>query len=182
VFISALTTGPDQHEHELLEIAVLNAAGQTLLHTAVAPTKIHTAEPESLVKANYSAGDWAPSPFSTTIAKQIQVLLAGAILVGHDTQFTMRFVHHLLKETLGTAEKVDTRFIDTVTLMWEQLVPLGLTNLTLEDASFFLRLPFKPNHSALDDARAARVLYLKLLRAGPLQRLWWKWAAPKKDS
>jgi DNA polymerase III epsilon subunit-like protein len=182
VFIAIQTTGSDVTEDFIVDIAIVAEDGTTVLNTAIAPSKFVGELPEEL---GYTKGDLAPSPLFEALALQILGLLTRPIIAGHDTQFSMRFLDHFLRESLEEAgEDVDelmgrlsTRFLDTVTLSHEQIGKMGL-----EEAMYYLRLPYRSNHSSLEDARASRTLYNTLSRANAWQRWWWKWHAPKLEA
>lgn len=191
VFVATHTTGLDENQHEVIDLALLDSNGDTLLHTAFLPKNLEAADQDVLDSVGFSPGDWAPSPRFGKKARQILGHLTGPVIVGHNTQLDMRFINRLLRAAFVAEElepeeietmmaRLDDRFIDTVTLAWEQLADLGgLKSLSLEDVCSFLRIDYKPNHSALEDARASREVYEKLLRAGWWQRWRWKWRAPK---
>jgi len=179
VFVATLTSGPDENTDEILDIAIVAADGSLLLHTAIAPEHLNDL-PEN---APYSQGDLGPSPFFASVAYRILDLLADPDIAGHNTQFSMRFINHWLQETLGEEElaqgrlaKMANMYVDTFTLAWEQLP--DLEDRTLEGVCLYLRIPYQPNHSALEDARAARTVYETLLRGSAWNRWWWKRRAP----
>jgi DNA polymerase III epsilon subunit-like protein len=91
----------------------------------------------------------------------------------------MRFIKKLLKESIEGDVRLDRLpdvYVDTATLIYEQL---GLESLSLEDAATYLRIPYKANHSALEDAKVTREIYRMLSQANGWQRWWWRWRAPK---
>ena len=190
VFVATHTTGLDENRHEIVDVAILDSDGKTLLHTAVLPKNLDTADADVLAFTGYNDGEWAPSPEFAALARSILGHLTGPVIVGHNTQLDMRFLNHLMRrafvveelepeEIEGMLGRVDTRFIDTVTLAWEQLADLGgLKSLSLQDVCAYLRIHYKAD-SALSDARASRAVYEKLLRANAWQRWWWRWLAPK---
>lgn len=177
VFIATQTTGWDEDQHEIIEIAMIDGGGSTLLHTAVAPERIETAQPSALEEARYNEGEWAPSPLFSGIAQSVLRCLSGSVVVGYDTQVDMRFVLTMLGKRFSeeTLQLVSPHRIDIVTLAWEHLVSCGLESLRLEDICSFLRIPFSSESpSALFRAREIRGVYEKLLRATFFQRWWWR--------
>jgi len=178
VFVAIQTTGSDVNKDLIVDIAIVAEDGTTVLNTAIAPWNLEGELPEEL---GYTKGDLAPSPLFAKLALQILGLLTRPIIAGHNTQFAMRFIDHFLRASFTDAgEDVDelmgrlsTKFLDTVTLSHEQIGKMGL-----EEAMQYLRLPYQPNHSSLEDARASRTLYQKLSRASAWQRWWWKRRAP----
>jgi DNA polymerase III epsilon subunit-like protein len=182
VFVAVQTSGPHESTDEILDLAIVAPDGSLLLHTAIAPEHLNDL-PED---APYTKGDLGPSPFFGAVAYQILDHLADPSIAGHNTQFAMRFINRWLRKALeedelaqGRLAKMDTLFFDTVTLAWEQLP--ALEDRSLEGICHYLRIPYQPNHSALEDARAARTVYETLLRASAWKRWWWKMRAPKND-
>jgi DNA polymerase III epsilon subunit-like protein len=191
VFLDTETTGLDELEHEIIEIAFIDGNGDTLLHTAVKPEHIETASPYALEINGYNEGEWAPSPWWKDIAAEVHRLLQGVVIVGQNVQFDMRFINRSLKRYFVAqgldAEQVDAEMkkvgyhlIDTVTLSWEHLAPAGLRSLSLAAVCDFLGVENPGEHSALWDARTTRRVYEILLRAGTIQRIWWSIVGPRR--
>lgn len=180
VFVAAqTTTGTDK---EIVDLAIVANDGTTLFHTSFNPT-----DPEKLPDG-YTRGDVAPSPRFRGRALQILGYLTKPIVAGHNTQLSMKYVVRFLRKSFQEdgydseditkmMARIDMLYIDAITLAWEQLP--DLEDRTLEDICFYLRVPYKANHSALEDARAARTVSKMLIRATAWKRWWWKWKAPK---
>lgn len=181
-FLDIETTGLDREIHEILEIAIIDERGRTLLHTKVKPERIEMAHPQALEINNYSAAAWADAPRWIEIAADVVDHLRGAVIFGHYVRFDYGFVrYHLKKVEVGT-DKLGHHTVDTATLAWEHLVPIGLPWLTLNAICTMLGISNKDAHTALADAQRCRRVYNKLLRAGWLRKLWWglAWIAWRK--
>ena len=187
VYVATHTTGLDEHEHEVIDLALLDSDGNTLLHTAFFPENLAAADPEMLETVGFNPGEWAPSPPFAKKARRILGYLTRATIVGHNTQLDMRFINRLLRDAFTAAElepeeidemmgRIDTQFVDIVTLAWEHL---GLMD--LEEICIYLRIPYTANHSALEDARASLAVYEELRQASAWNRWWWRWRAPRHD-
>jgi DNA polymerase III epsilon subunit-like protein len=187
VFLAVVTSGPDEDVHEILDVAVVAEDGSTILNTALLPSNIVRADPDFLARAGYNDGEWAPSPAPSNVGHALFRALEGGLVVGHDAQRAMRFVLPVVSEALWSqsfpatvvAEKLrslDSPWIDTTTLAWEQLGDLGLQSLSLEAVADFVGVAPPQMGSALSEARTVREVYVKLLRAGWFQRLWWRLA------
>ena len=187
VYVATHTTGLDEHEHEVIDLAVLDSDGNTLLHTAIFPESLETADQDMLDTVGFDPGDWAPSPHFAKKALRLLGYLTRATIVGHNTQLDMRFINRLLRKAFVASElepeeinemmgRIDTLFVDTVTLAHEQIGRMGL-----EETCIYLRIPYKANHSALEDAKATRAVYNMLFQASAWKRWWWRWRAPKDD-
>lgn len=174
IFVATRTTGSDSATHEILELALIAENGDIVFNTAFAPENLHLADPAYLEAAGYNDGEWAPSPASVPLAKQILGHLTGVAVGGHATLGDMAFVERFLKDQLGDAEvdgKLSTLFVDVMTLAWDRLTPLGIPNLTLEAICYFLNIRYKASRSALEDARATRAIYKKL-KSGKALQFW----------
>jgi len=181
VFVAVQTSGPDENQDEILDLAIVAADGATILHTAFLPGS-DTELPEEL---GYSPGDLAPSPLFVQTAQRILAELAAVTIVGHDPQLAMRFIRRQLRLAFAEEDKeevdemlarISSPYIDTVTLAWEQLP--ALNDRSLEAVCAYLRIPYRAHHSALEDARAARIVQRTLVRGTALKRWWWAWKAP----
>jgi DNA polymerase III epsilon subunit-like protein len=177
----------DEHEHEVIDLAVLDSDGNTLLHTAIFPESLETADQEMLDAVGFDPGDWAPSPHFAKHALRLLGYLTRATIVGHNTQLHMRFINRLLRKAFTAAElepeeidgmmgRIDTQFVDTLSLAWEHLELMDL-----DEVCIYLRIPYTANHSALEDARASQAVYEMLRRATAWNRWWWRWRAPRHD-
>lgn len=185
VFVSVLTTGRDETKHEILDIAVLNQRDEVLFSTAVAPDHIHTADPAFLERAGYVDADWAPSPAPIEIGLELFEALSGPLIVGHDIPFAMRFLEPVIRAALEAQElpvsvieekmnEIQSPWIDTVTLVWEQLMENGVTGFSLEETAAFMRIDLPTPVSALHEARTIRKVYRKLFQLNWWDRLWWR--------
>ena len=86
----------------------------------------------------------------------------------------MRFLKRMLRDAIEEDERLDRLpdvYVDVASLIWEQL---GLPGMGLEEACALLRIDYKPNHSALEDAKAAHAVYKTVSQASWWQR-WWCW-------
>jgi len=180
VFLAVVTSGPDAGEHEILDVAVVGTDGSTLLHTALLPSRPDKGVAEFLVRAGYSDGEWAPSPSENDVGQALLKFLENRLVVGHDVQRAMRFVRPVVRQILESKNvppdavlarmlSIDSPWIDTVTLAWEQIEPCGLENLSLASVAEFLGIELNTPTSALQEARAVREVYRTLLRLS-----WWR--------
>lgn len=185
VFIAAVTSGADADEYELLDVAVVGEGGEILFNTALLPSRPDKGDPEFLARAGYSDGEWAPSPSENDAGLALLKAFEGRIIIGHDVQRAMRFVRPVVRRILESQGvppgavsarmlSIDSPWIDTTTLAWEQLTPCGLQSLSLTAVSDFLGIEVSTPTSALQEARATRKVYNSLLRA-PWWRRWFCW-------
>jgi len=90
--------------------------------------------------------------------------IGGAVIVGHNIRFDMSFLNAAAVR-LGYG-KLQNRTVDTVALA-RRLVRTEVRNLRLSSLAAHFRSPTKPNHRALEDAKATAHVFFELLeRAG----------------
>ncbi len=185
LFTDTETTGLDPNVHEMLEIAgilddadcIRDCAGKVVRGTRcyeskIQPRRIETAHPKALEINGYTPEKWADARPLKDVLSEFIVMADHAILVGHNIRFDAAFISVALKE-MGFEERIDYHLVDTVTLAYEHLVPLGLKSLSLGAVCEFIGV--KPgDHTAMADTEACREVYYRLVRAGSLKRLWWR--------
>jgi DNA polymerase-3 subunit epsilon len=90
--------------------------------------------------------------------------IGGAVIVGHNIRFDMSFLNAAALR-LGYGE-LPNRTVDTLGLA-RRLVHTEVRNLKLSSLAAHFRSPTRPNHRALEDARATAHVFFELLeRAG----------------
>ena len=90
--------------------------------------------------------------------------IGGAVIVGHNIRFDMSFLNAAAVR-LGYG-KLGNRTVDTLGLA-RRLVQTEVRNLRLSSLAAHFRSPVKPNHRALEDAKATAHVFFELLeRAG----------------
>jgi len=181
VFVDIETSGLGQKPngeidydlHEILEITIMDQEGHILLDTKVRPVQIETAHPKALEINGYSEAAWADAPTLEDLAPQIVTLLTNVVIVGHNLPgFDYPRLKHWLSRYTDTT-KMSFQVVDTMTLVEEHLVPMGLHSLSLKAACDFVGVPLENAHRSAVDVEATRRLYLALRRAGWWKRLGW---------
>jgi len=174
-FIDTETTGLDQNEGEIIEIAIVREYPSGISDrwsTKVRPQHIETAEPEALAVNGYTPEAWEGAPTFDQIAEQVKHRLTDVICIGHNVAFDCEFIEAEMRRV-----GIKVRFyhkIDTVTLAQEHLVPCGLRSLSFDNIRRFLGWPLEGRHAALEDTVDCQRLYHLLDRAGHRQRLYWR--------
>jgi len=185
VFVDVETTGLDPNKHEVIEIAVvfdgsvfesdaLWAAhlryiepNLAVWHTRIRPVRIQDADPRALEVNRYQPQDWADAPTAAEVIRVVESLLtkAGAnpVIAGHNVSFDRSFLDAMLQEA-GSSLRVSYHVVDTVTLCYAHLVPMGLESLSLDAVRRFLGIPTEGSHAALKDALDARTVYLQAIK------------------
>ena len=187
-FIDTETTGLTPSIHDLIEFAVILEEDGVRLDTfrcKIKPLRIDLAEPAALRANKYTPEAWR---FAMTLEEAVPIiasLLKGCVLVGHNVSFDEAFLVEALKRA-QVPGKIPHRKIDTVTLAYEHLTPLGLKSTALDAVREFLGWSKEDSHTALQDAEDSRNLYHLCCRMSPLSRLrlraslaWRRWKRSK---
>lgn len=164
------TTGLRSDYHEIIEIAIIQLDGDKVdkWSTKIAPKHIERAHPRALEINGYDSKSWRMAPLFEDVAHIIERKLSSGVVVGHNVKFDIRF----LNEALFTVERrpIKLRQIDTVTLAFEHLYPIGLESLSMDSIRDFLRLSTRRSHTALKDAEDVLYLWRLLSRASRFTR------------
>jgi len=165
-FIDTETTGPEPR-HELIEIAAIKVSSYNFAileewEAKIKPRRIELADRESLAIVRYSQEDWREAMDLESAIKIFLEKTAKTILVGHNLLFDWFYINQALAEC-----KLQPTFhykgLDTFSLGWQKLRHLpNLKNLSLSEMARHFGIVQERPHSALDDARTAYKVFLKL--------------------
>jgi DNA polymerase-3 subunit epsilon len=173
VYVDVETTGLDPQRHEIIEFAATKDDG-SFYETKIEPQHINRAEQEALDINGYTEALWADASKMDEVAPLIQEFLTDCVIVGHNVRFDMGFIAVMFKQA-NIRIHLDHHLVDTVTLAYEHLVPVGLQSLSLRKICEFLGIPPEPDvHRAMNGARCAQQVYHKLVRAGWFHRFQWR--------
>jgi DNA polymerase III epsilon subunit-like protein len=161
-FLDTETTGLDPITNEIVEIAIIRERPDGTLidewSTKVKPQRIETAHPRALEVNGYNEAAWADAPLFDDIADEVADRLLDCVLIGHNVAFDHGFIKEALKRA-GSKVRLPYHKIDTVTLVYEHLAPLGCTSLSLDRVREFLGWSKDGAHTALQDTQDCRKLY-----------------------
>ena len=174
-FIDTETTGLDPKKHEIIEIAVLiEEEGKVIdaFQSKIRPQRIEVAEPRALELNGYSKNSraWENAPLMEEVAPILIRMLDGCILVGHNPSFDEAFLREGIVRA-GVSGKIPYHKIDTITLAYEHLSPLGLTKASLDAIRDFLGWSKKNAHTAMVDVEDSRKLFRVCWRMGFFRKL-----------
>jgi DNA polymerase III epsilon subunit-like protein len=178
VFLDTETTGLDPFRATVLEVAMIRReadGSESRFHSKIRPTEqeLEEAEPEALRVNGYAANPeaWEGAPTMAEVGGQISDFVKGArALCGHNVSFDEKMLAAALKRH-GILRKIPYHKIDTVTLAFEHLVPLGLGRVSLDSVRDFLGWSREGAHAALKDAEDAMRLFDLCWRMGFWRRL-----------
>ena len=179
IFLDIETTGLDPMHHEIIEIATRSVGGfrhrsHNLWSTRIQPKHIERAHPKALEINGYNEVDWKGAPTIEEVVPLIREHLRGGVLCGHNVKFDIGFIKQAYKDHSDRGMGFH-HTIDTVTLAYEHLAPLGLDSLSLHNVCTFLGISNDGEHTAAADVDRCYKVYRKLTRAGTLDRLRWRW-------
>jgi len=161
-------TGLDPKRHHICEISILRpddgtidlpvthfnvVGGWRAYSWKVWPLDLSTAEPEALEMNGFDEDQWKVSsiglPRMLSYASQ---LLDEVTLVGHNVYTDMRFLEEAARRCGRDPINLKYR-IDTTSLIWSDLVPLGLTRGNLAEACTALGISNLGQHQSLVDVK-----------------------------
>lgn len=179
-FIDTETTGLDSDRHEVIEIAIiLQDAKGRLAHyqTKIQPERIEDADPKALEINGYAANPkaWKNAPLMSEVGSLITSTLRGSIVVGHNVDFDLGMLRANLQKA-GCSTRLPYHKVDTMTLAYEHLAPLGLESLSLDRIRDFLGWSRENAHTAMQDAKDVRKFYMLVSMGG-----WRRRAAIRAD-
>lgn len=174
-FVDLETGGLDEQRDEITEVAVLGVDGAVLLHRRISIDP-SAADPEALALNGYDDALWArtarPWPEVAAELAHLFDVRPRPMMVGHFIHFDHRFLAHKMRAA-GFDEVVPSILVDTRALAHEHLGD-ALCHGSLACLAQVLGVPHGELHRATEDADVARRVYLRLRRAGPIKRLWWR--------
>lgn len=166
-FIDAEMTGRG-FNCELTEIAVVRANSFNFAisgewETKIKPRHLETAEQEALQITGYNEKDWADALDEETALKIFLQKVEKTILVGHNISFDLFYIYKGLA-TYNLTPTFWYKSLDTFSLAWQKLRnSSNLRHLGLNELMNYFGMTREKPHSALDDARTAYKVFLKLI-------------------
>lgn len=179
VFIDIETTGLDPTVHEMVEFAAkrISCRGVELDETEfrVKPLHPETAQPEALKLNGYDPEKWQNALDPESALRRIVDFCCGdqAIIVGQNPGFDLGFINAMIKQ-YGAKDKIPYHKVDTVSLAYTILVPLGLERLSLKNICEFLGISNAGEHGAMRDVERCVEVYYKLTKATWFDKWQWK--------
>lgn len=171
-FFDTETTGLEPGRHEIIEVAIIRVlpeGNREVFTSKIKPARLSEASPKALEINGYTDDAWADAPAFSAVAERITGMLKGSVIVGHNVGFDIGFLEAELKS--HGLKGFGHHKVDTMTLAYEHLAPLGLESLALDKIRDFLGWSKDGAHTALFDAETCERLYGLLARAGWFVRL-----------
>ena len=178
IFLDTETTDLDLDTSAVIEVALIRIevpnGAEERFHTLIKPTEqeLADAHPVALVKNGYSADPsrWDAAPAMSEAGPRIVAFTKGAnTICGHNVSFDENMIKAAFKKH-GVEGRIPYKKIDTVTLAYEHLFPLGLKSASLDRIRDFLRWSGDGAHTAMKDTEDAMKLFNLLWRMTPTLR------------
>lgn len=167
------TTGLDPNVHEIIEFACEDVHTGKGVCIKIKPKNIAAASPVALTLNGYNEEEWKDAISIEEALPIINEHLEGAMILGQNVIFDMNFIRAaMLKNKVECL--MGRRFVDTQTLAYEHLAPLGIEKLSLVNVCEYLGLDNDDAHRALSDVRRTIKVYNTLSRSNAIQRAFWK--------
>lgn len=161
------TTGGSAAQCEITEIGAVKYRGGELVGTFQTLVDPGLAIPPSItILTGITQAMVIDAPDIAAALPAFLEFLGNAVIVGHNVRFDLSFLN-AAAERLGFG-RLSNKSSDTAALA-RRLIRTEVRNLRLHTLAAHFRSPVKPNHRALEDARAtAHVFHALLERAGSL--------------
>jgi len=174
IFVDTETTDLDPNTSAVIEVGMIRREAdgtETRFHTLIKPTEkeLADAHPRALEKNGYAADSsrWDDAPAMSEAGPRIVAFAEGAkTICGHNVSFDENMLKAAFKKH-GVEGRIPYRKIDTVTLAYEHLFPLGLGKASLDSVRSFLGWSREGAHTAMKDTEDAMKLFNLLWRMTP---------------
>ncbi len=169
-FLDVETTGLDAKKDRIIEFCIIKHTKHSTISITykVNPegTPVH---PEAQKVNGYAEEKWIGQISQAQAAEKIRhFTLDRGVFCGHNVNFDLRFVNRLLASC--GYKKLNMRNVDTYTLAYEHLAPMGIKSLSMDEIRRFMRWEVHKNHTASRDAWDVFRLYRRINRMGWLKK------------
>ena len=170
-FLDTETTGLIPRYAEVIEVAMIRRehdGKETRFHTLIKPERIENAHPKALEINGYAADPtrWDDAPLMEEIGPKIADFCRGSVLCGHNIAFDESMIAANFRRS-EVRRRIPIHKIETMTLAWEHLVPLGLARVSLDAIRAFLGWSTENAHTAIKDTEDVLRLFDLLWRMTP---------------
>jgi DNA polymerase-3 subunit epsilon len=177
IFLDTETTDLDPDTSAVIEVGMIRRekdGTETRFHTLIKPTEqeLADAHPKALEINGYSADPsrWGDAPAMSEAGPQIVAFAEDVnTICGHNVGFDENMLKAAFKKH-GVDGRIPYHKIDTVTLAYEHLFPLGLKSASLDRIRDFLGWSREGAHTAMKDTEDAMKLFNLLWRMTPTLR------------
>ncbi len=133
------------------------------LELKIKPIRVHEADPEGLAVSGYNEDDWREAVSLEQGIKTFLEFADGTILVANNLPFDWMWLQKAV-EDLGLQPTYFFKGLDIFSLAWFKLRDREeVINLSLKQLATHFNIEMGRQHRALDDAKTAYQIFLKLL-------------------
>ena len=153
---------------EIIEIGAIRVEPREFkilneLELKIKPLRVHEADPEGLAISGYSEDDWAHAVALEHGIKTFLEFAEGTVLVANNLPFDWMWLQKAV-EDLGLQPTYFFKGLDVFSLAWLKLRDREeVANLSLKQLAAHFNVDMGRQHRAIDDARTAYHIFLKLL-------------------
>ena len=177
IFIDTETTGLDSQKATVIEVAMIRREAdgtETRFHSLIKPTEqeLADAHPKALEVNGYAADPsrWDDAPSMEEVGPKIADFTKGAkAICGHNVGFDEDMIKASFKRH-GVRRRIPYHKIDTVTLAFEHLTPMGLDKVSMDKIRGFLGWSMDGAHTAMKDTEDCMALFDLLWQMTPWRR------------
>ena len=165
-FIDTELTGME-FKHELLEIGLVKVSSYNFSvieewEVKIKPKHLELADPESLKIAHYDEEKWKSALEPEEALKIFLQKTENTILAGHNILIDWFYIHKALGE-YNLQPTFWYKGLDTVSLAWQKLrQEPKIKSFSLRELAEYFGITQEKPHSALDDAKTAYKVFVKL--------------------
>ena len=170
-FLDVETTGLNPKMDRIIEFCIIKKTRfeTTSIHKRVSPEGMRI-EPKAKEINGYSAQKWKDAISQKEASRLISgFMFESGIIIAHNSSFDAQFINSLLQKHGYKA--VARRRVDTYTLAYEHLVPLGLKSLGFDEIRRFMGWKVHDHHDAKTDAFDVYRFHQFVNRLGHAKRL-----------
>jgi DNA polymerase-3 subunit epsilon len=171
-FIDIETTGLNPMFHEITQLGVVSLDTDFELELSVRPLHPERATTAALKVAKQGPKTWANGLHpSDALERLSSIVHDDDLIAGHNVRFDWSFISYWTRAYEVKLCTPHYHFIDTSTLAWPLYVHGETDSLRLRDVCAHLGVSNEGEHSALADAKRAKLVYQHLMRRYEPRRL-----------
>jgi DNA polymerase III alpha subunit (gram-positive type) len=167
-FTDIESTGLDEAQHEIIEIATLiyDPREDRILHeweTKIAPSHIETANDQALRINGYINN---PASYTNNLKSALikyNSIVKGCMIVGQNIEFDLKFLRKNMEEQGIDASFDRHRKLDLMALAWFAVKDSDISGMSLSKLCDYFKVSNAGAHGALIDCRRAFEVYRNLI-------------------